>query len=1021
MTDGLRVRQGQVRLLGPVVLAGPDGPVPLATGARRLAAVLGLRGGEIVGWAQLSAAGLDPVALDRDAAALSGGLARGGLRGALQTRASGMRIAGRYVDALRYQDELRRARSRRAAGELPAAVALYDRALARWRSETPLDGIPLTGWAAAEAKRLRDSRTRAREERWDCVLRRAADAIRASGAPVADRVAVLAGIDATKAAETAAAELEEGVLRHPLRERRWELLLTATLLSRGRAASRSVFERAVRTFADQLGVEPGERLRALAAAAERGDIGELPEPPRPAPRSPRRVASPPVPLTSLLGREALLDDIGVRLVAHRLVTLVGPGGAGKTRLAIAAAGQPRGSAGGLAPLASAPDAPSSGLSRPQSQQAPPGGHVAWFVDLSVVDRPGLVPAAVAETLGLREDPGLDPIDAIAEEIGAHDVLLVLDNCEHLVTGCGELARELLARCPGLRILATSRAPLRADDESVVPVPPLPLPTAAAGHTLADLATHAATRLFLERAQARSGRPVPEGSADAVAQLCVELDGLPLAIELAAARTPLLSVPEIVARLRTDQRLLHSPDPTTPARHRTVAAAVESSLEQLAPDVRQFFDRLAVFAGSFDAVAADALRAGASTDPTALDQLVNASLVEANTGRYRLLMPIRRHALARLHADVPAARTAHAAHYLRVAESADDDLRGHAQEAGLARLRADAANLRAAMAWLAEARPTAVPYGDLRLATALAMFCRIEGHYREARGWLAAALARHHRAPALLRGAAAADAAMLSMLLCDYPGAAEYASAARAAYRALGDRRAEARVEMILGSVARERAQYEASAAHLDKAAAIYVECGDELGEARAVQLRGFTAWLAGDFDRAELRLRACRRWFERLGDAEAAASALMNLGAVALYRGDTDRATSLLDAALERYASLGFAEGVGWAHNLRGLVELRTGRADRAEEHLALSLATHRKVGDRWRTASVLEALAEVHRRDDPTRAAELLADASRIRDEIGAPVPACERPDTEATAAALRAALGDGTPLPARALIPPV
>ena len=990
MTDGLRVRPGQVRLLGPVELAGPGGPVPLATGARRLLAALGLRGGEIVSWAQLGAAGLDPVALDRDAAALAGALARAGLRGVLQTRASGMRLGGRHIDAARYQDELRRARSRRTAGDLPAAIALYDRALARWRSETPLDGIALTSWAAAEAKRLRDSRTRAREERWDCVLRVSGEAIRASGAPVADRAAVRAGIEAAKAAEVAAAELEAGVVRHPLRERRWELLLTATLLSRGRAAARSVYERAVRTFADQLGVEPGERLRALAAAAERGDIAELPAAPRPVPRAPRRVAAPPVPLTSLLGRDALLDDIGARLAGHRLVTLVGPGGAGKTRLAIAAAGVV-------------------------------GGSVAWFVDLSVVDRPVRVPGAVAETLGLREDPGLDPVDAIAEEIGEHDVLLVLDNCEHLVTGCGELARQLLARCPGLRILATSRAPLRADDESIVAVPPLPLPTAAAGHTLADLATHAATRLFLERAQARSGRPVPEGSADAVAQLCAELDGLPLAIELAAARTPLLSVSEIVARIRTDQRLLHSPDPTTPARHRTVAAAVESSLEQLAPDVQAFFERLAVFAGSFDTAAADAVRAGTSSDPTALDQLVNASLVEANAGRYRLLMPIRRHALARLHADVPAARTAHAAHYLRVAEAADADLRGHAQEAGLARLRADAANMRAAVAWLAEARPIAVPYGDLRLATALAMFCRIEGHYREARGWLAAALARHPRAPALLRGAAAADAAMLAMLLCDYPAAAEYAGSARAAYRALGDRRAEARVEMILGSVARERAQYEASAAHLDKAAAIYVECGDELGEARAVQLRGFTAWLAGDFDRAELRLRACRRWFERLGDAEAAASALMNLGAVALYRGDTDRATSLLDAALERYAALGFPEGVGWAHNLRGLVELRTGRADRAEEHLALSLATHRKVGDRWRTASVLEALAEVHRRDDPTRAAELMADASRIRAEIGAPVPACERPDTEATAAALRAALGDATPLPARALIPPI
>ncbi|GAA4684882.1 AfsR/SARP family transcriptional regulator [Phytohabitans rumicis] len=959
-----------MRLLGPVELAGAEGAIPLATGARRLLAVLGLRAGEIVGWAQLAATGLATDSLDRDAAALAGALTRCGLRGALQTRASGFRLAGRYVDARLFQDDLRRALAQRAAGELHAAIALYDRALARWRSDTPLAGMVLSGWAVAEAKRLAESRSRAREDRWDCVLRLAGAAVRASGAPVADRAAVAAGIEAAKVAAVAAAELEAGVARHPLRERRWELLLTATLVSAGRGAARSVYERARRTFAEQLGVEPGERLRALAAAAERGDLAEPPAPPPPPmPRLPRQVAAPPVPLTSLLGRETLLDEIGARLGTHRLVTLVGPGGAGKTRLAIAAAG---------------------GAGRP----------LAWFVDLSAVDRPVRVPAAVAEALGLREEPGKESIDAIAEEVGDHDVLLVLDNCEHLVAGCGELAGRLLAACPGLRVLATSRAPLRADGEAIVPVPPLTLPASTAGLTLAELANHAATRLFLERAQARSGRPVPEGSADAVAQLCLELDGLPLAIELAAARTPLLSVSEIVARLRTDQRLLHSPDPTAPPRHRTVAAAVESSLEQLDAQVQAYFDRLAVFVGGFDRGAADAVRGGAG--PEALDLLVDASLVEANTGRYRMLMPIRRHALARLYGDAPVARTAHAAHYLSVAESADADLRGHGQEAGLARLRAEAANLRAAMAWLGEARPSAIPYGDLRLATALAMFCRIEGHYREALDWLAAALARHPRAPKLLRAAAAADAAMLAMLLCDYPAAAEYAEVARVAYRAVGDQRAQARVEMILGSVARERAEYEESAAHLDKAAAIYVECGDELGEARAVLLRGFTAWLAGDLDRAELRLRAGRRWFERLGDAEAAASALMNLGAVALYRGDTDRATSLLDAALERYAALGFPEGVGWVHNLRGLVELRGGRTDRAGEHLALSLATHRKVGDRWRTASVLEALAEVHRQDDPERAAQLLADAGQIRTEIGAPVPACERADVEATAAAL-------------------
>ncbi|HEY6596328.1 MAG TPA: tetratricopeptide repeat protein, partial [Asanoa sp.] len=190
---------------------------------------------------------------------------------------------------------------------------------------------------------------------------------------------------------------------------------------------------------------------------------------------------------------------------------------------------------------------------------------------------------------------------------------------------------------------------------------------------------------------------------------------------------------------------------------------------------------------------------------------------------------------------------------------------------------------------------------------------------------------------------------------------------------------------------------------------LFAAVGDEWGEAQSALLRGFTAWLAGDLDRAEPPLRAALRRYERLGDPEAAATALMNLGAVAVYRGDPDRAASLLDTALDRFADVGYPEGVGWAHNLRGLVELRAGRIDRAAVHFAVSLAVHRQVGDRWRTASVVEAMAEVARADgDAERGATLLGAAAWIRAEIGAPVPACERRDHAATVAGLRAALGD-------------
>jgi predicted ATPase len=670
----------------------------------------------------------------------------------------------------------------------------------------------------------------------------------------------------------------------------------------------------------------------------------------------------PVPLTTLVGRDELLGRLVQRTAVGRLVTLTGTGGTGKTRLALAVAER-------LSPA-------------------------ARFVDLSAVEPADLI-SAVCAALGVRDDPAQDPLDAIAAQLGADQSLLVLDNCEHLAAGCADLVRLLLDRCPRLAVLATSRRALGLAEETVVPVPPLD-------------ADHA-VELFLERAQARSGRPAAPASAPAVAELCAELDGLPLAIELAAARTAALTVEEILSRVRADLRLLRSPALTTPQRHRTLTAVVSSSLAQLAEPERRLLGRLVVFAGTFDLDAVIAVWSGAG-EPR-LAPLVAASLVDEvqrqPVPRYRLLRTIRRAVTDTAADDEADARRAHAAYYLALAERAEPRLFATDQDEWLARLAADWPNLSAAMAWLGAGGD--VRHGDLRLAAALATYCHLSGQYRDGRAWLAAALARNAAAPAGLRARAGAGAAMLAMLLCEYPAASEYAEAARRDFRAVGDRRGEARVETTLGSVARERGEYARSAAHLDAAAAGFAECGDERGEARATQLRGFTAWLAGDLDRAEPRLQASLHRFERLGDREAVAAALVHLAAVAHYRGDRERAADLVDMGLGRYAELGFPEGVAWAHNLGGLVELSRGRIGAAEEHLTQSLAVHRGVGDRWRTASVLCALAEVARRSGAAdRAARLLGAAAGIREAIGVPVPGCERPEVDATTSAVRAGLGD-------------
>ncbi|MEV8515260.1 hypothetical protein [Dactylosporangium sp. NPDC051484] len=673
----------------------------------------------------------------------------------------------------------------------------------------------------------------------------------------------------------------------------------------------------------------------------------------------------PAPLTSLVGRDAEVSA-ATRLLGgggRRLVSLVGPAGSGKTRVAIAVG-------------------------------AAAAGPVR-FVDLSTMD--DQEPAAfVLDAFGVARRPDLGELGTLLDALpaaspGGCPALLVLDNCEHVAAAVAALAQRLLALHPDLRLLVTSRRPLGLSAETVLAVEPLDAGTAL--------------RLFETRMFERTGRPLPVAHRPAAAAICAALDGLPLAVELAAARAALLSVPEVRRLLADRFRVLADAKAGGPEHHRTLRAALDWSYQLLSPPERALLRQLSVFQGGWGESAPAILPA---FRPGLMAALAECSLVGLpEGGRGRMLQTVAAYAAARLAehpAEAGAALDAHAAFHLELAERAAAGIRGPEQREWLRTLTLEQDNLRAALARLAT-RPGRAADADLRMAAAMAPFQHFIGGYSQGRQWLAEALERRPGAPASARVAASTAAATLAMLACDYPTAA--ALAGQALPLTGDDPAARGRLLTLMGSVERERARYPQSRSHLEEARRLYRGSGDAWGEGRATQLAGATAWLSGDLDAAADLLAAALTAFRDRADAESAASSLTHLGAIAHYRGDQRTARRCLVDALDRFTELAFPEGVAWAHDLLGRVDLADGRLPSADERLRASLTIHRRVGDRWRTASVLEALAECRRRaGEVAHAAALLAAADVLRREIAAPAPACERPARDATVAAVRAAL---------------
>ena len=623
------------------------------------------------------------------------------------------------------------------------------------------------------------------------------------------------------------------------------------------------------------------------------------------------------------------------LAMTRLLTLSGAGGSGNTRLALEVARELVG--------------------------AYPDG--VWLVELAPLTEGVLVPQAVAETLKVPERPGRPLIEALVDDLRKKRLLLVLDNCEHLIEEAAQLADALLSACPHLRILATSREALGVEGELVWRVDPLSVPDADPdAHSGGELARYEAVRLFVERARLRSPHfELTEENARVLVQISRQLEGMPLAIELAAARVRALSLEQIAQRLEDSLKLLRGDSRTAPQRQRTLRATLDWSYALLSESERVLFLRLSVFAGGWTLEAAEALGSGEGVgngevlDP--LSRLVDKSLVALEEGehdgalRYTMLEPVRQYAREKLResGEEDAVQERHAGFFLALAEEAEPEMSGPDQEAWLKKLEREHANLRGALAWALDPAESREPREHctevgLRLAGALGRFWGVYGPGEGLR-WLEKGLAS--------------------------AGAASKPALAKALYEA-------GWIELFQGD-------YERAIALLEEGLALFRELGDRRGVATSLINLGFALLHLGDQERAAalrqeveaLRGEPLERW--------TLAWLTTFLGVTALYEGDYERSGALATESLTIYRELGDKRGISLCHIDLGLIELIRGNHEPAAALLEESLRVLRGSEDKFCLAYGIFGLAAVAAaRAQPRRAARLWGAAEGLREEIG-------------------------------------
>lgn len=901
----------EVRLLGPVELRVADAPVPL--GGRRqqaLLAILALRPGRVVPVDELIDelwAGEPPDGADITVRSYVSRL-RSSFKGLATIgrtdRGYAIEIPAPAVDALEFERVVREAGEALGRGTFRQAREMLVGALDLWRGR-PFGDVGGEGALAFAGARLEELHLLALEQRIE------ADLAMGRGAEVVD-------------------EIQGLVHEHPFRERLWHHLMLALYRAGRQADALAAYHRARAALDEHLGIEPGDELRALETAILQQTVAPAAATPGTEGHSPL-----PVPVSSFIGREAELERLLPRVLGERLLTLTGVGGVGKTRLALE-------------------------LARRATSRFADG---AAFVDLSPLMDGGLVAGAIAQALDVREQGDADLGNLLAARVREADLLLVIDNCEHVREQAAALVERLLLAGSGVRVLATSRSPLGVPGEVEVPVAPL----SVGGD---------AVSLFLARA--RAARPTigdDAASAATAARICTDLEGLPLAIELAAARARSLSLDDIAQRLDDRFRFLVSWRRLSTARHRTLREAMDWSYELLPADEQELLAGLSVFAGGAGLAAITAVCADGDEDVALrrIEGLVEASLLIADPGpgetRYRLLETVRAYAAQRLETtgSRDELRGRHAAWYLELAETAAPELGGAGQGGWFARLEAEQDNIRAALAFLAE---TGTGEQHLRLAIALTRFWYVRGHLQEGRGHLEQSLAGDPARDPVLRRRALTAAASLALLQGDYATATAFAEEGLEVAQRTGERRLVANALSNLG----------------------------------AIVLAG------GDVTRAGPLLDEAVRVARETGDQRILALAVNNLGDYSLTRGEFERSRPLFEESLALLRSRGDTANVARALFNLGASELELGRHDVADDRFREGLALARDAGDREDIAWILEGLgALAAARGHGERAALLLGAADAQLAAMGADHKPYERSLRERTERRLVTLLADG------------